>query len=183
MSVTDNERTRIKVSCDNCYRWRQKCNKKESKLEKLQAELDRVKLLNMELTNKLNVARTANIINEKQMNRQLNEYEELNMKLKQENENALNHVNDLKVENERIKAENIELRQENKQLNEDVTETKKHGEKLLVIINKLRDRVVQIETHLHDDEDEDDDDGETTVNNKDDGKGKTSPWYWVGRLT
>mmetsp|Transcript_1823 Transcript_1823/g.1539 ORF Transcript_1823/g.1539 Transcript_1823/m.1539 type:complete len:322 (+) Transcript_1823:40-1005(+) len=167
---TMDETFKIKVTCNNCYLWRKKCLKQEDKLKQLQSELDRVKMNSMELLNKNNLNTKTFILRNKEMNMNLNEYKKQLRELKQLNKDQLNKINDMKHENDALKQENTNLRQENKSLHDDVEETKERGRKALNVINKLKEKVVQIQAQIK---------SEDSAMVKD----AKNPWLWVLRMT
>ena len=65
---TMDETFKIRVSCNNCYLWRKKCIKQEEKIKELQSEVERIKLNNVELSNKNNANTKTFILKNKQMN-------------------------------------------------------------------------------------------------------------------
>ena len=168
--VNKGEVSKIKVTCNNCYLWRKKCVKQETKLNKMESELDRTKLANMEFVNKTNLNTKTFIIKQKEMNIQINEYKKLIKELKQENKDQLNKINNMKRENDVIKKENVELKQKNVLLHNDVEETKEKGRKALSIIRTLKEKVIKIQDSMKNE------DCQQVKDSK-------NPWLWVLRMT
>eukprot|EP01084_Bolivina_argentea_P052189 95881_1 len=147
---TIDETTKIKVSCNNCYLWRKKGQKQQSKIEKLQVELNDIKGKNNELKMNLKMEQETYVCEKNKFIRQLNalksknnELEVENNELKEENEYQLGKINGLKIENGAIKADVIALQLKMKNEKKKKLMEKRKSELLNINMGLAKDKLAK----------------------------------------
>eukprot|EP00485_Elphidium_margaritaceum_P002079 CAMPEP_0202702766 /NCGR_PEP_ID=MMETSP1385-20130828/15699_1 /ASSEMBLY_ACC=CAM_ASM_000861 /TAXON_ID=933848 /ORGANISM="Elphidium margaritaceum" /LENGTH=294 /DNA_ID=CAMNT_0049360477 /DNA_START=59 /DNA_END=943 /DNA_ORIENTATION=+ len=154
---------KIKVSCNNCYVWRRKCQKQEQQSNKLTSDLDRQRTVNVELMNKKKSVEKTLKLQQKEMALKMKDLERINAELAQQNMQQSQHSEDILIEN-------ITLQQENEILQEHVEQSNKQATKLFAVIDSLQKRISDIETKLKQKQH----DQAQDINN---------PWLWMLRMT